>query len=196
VSARLFLLATAGAVLLTGCAEPVSLGSDELACRNGEEGGPANGVVLMAQAVDTASWVPCLDTVPLGWHMSDVQIRDGSGRFWLDSDRDGVRAIEVALTPSCRTGKATEIPSDRNGVRRLEQVSEVSPGYRGARFYVFDGGCLTVRFKIAGDDRAEPLAVATEGIDLLRRTDVEQHVQEETGGRLQLDPVAAEGGGP
>jgi hypothetical protein len=194
VSARLLLLAATGAVLLTGCAEPVSLGSDELACRNGEEAGPANGVVLMAQAVDTASWVPCLDTVPLGWHMSDVQIRDGAGRFWLDSDRDGVRAIEVALTPSCRTGNATEIPSDRSGVRRLEQVSEVSPGYRGARFYVFDGGCLTVRFKISGDDRAEPLAVATEGIDLLRRTDVEQLVHEETDGRLQLDPVPAEGG--
>jgi len=194
VSARLLLLAATGAVLLTGCAEPVSLGSDELACRNGEKAGPANGVVLMAQAVDTASWVPCLDTVPLGWHMSDVQIRDGAGRFWLDSDRDGVRAIEVALTPSCRTGNATEIPSDRSGVRRLEQVSEVSPGYRGARFYVFDGGCLTVRFKISGDDRAEPLAVATEGIDLLRRTDVEQQVHEETDGRLQLDPVPAEGG--
>ena len=194
MSARLLLLAATGAVLLTGCAEPVSLGSDELACRNGEEAGPANGVVLMAQAVDTASWVPCLDTVPLGWHMSDVQIRDGAGRFWLDSDRDGVRAIEVALTPSCRTGNATEIPSDRSGVRRLEQVSEVSPGYRGARFYVFDGGCLTVRFKIAGDDRAEPLAVATEGIDLLHRTDVEQLVHEETDGRLQLDPVPAEGG--
>jgi len=196
VRARLLLLATAGAVLLAGCAEPVSLGSDELACRNGDDTGPANGVVLMAQAVDTASWVPCLDTIPLGWHLSDVQVRDGSGRFWLDSDRGGDRAIEVALTPACRTGNATEIPSDRDGVRRLEQVSEVTPGYRGTRFYVFDGGCLTVHFQIAGDDRAEPLAVATEGIDLLRRTDVEQHVNEETDGRLQLDPVPAEGGRP
>jgi len=196
VNSRLLLLAATGVVLLTGCAEPVSLGSDELACRNGEEAGPANGVVLMAQAVETASWVPCLDTVPLGWHMSDVQIGDGSGRFWLDSDRDGVRAIEVALTASCATRDATEIPSDRDGVRRLERIGEVTPGYRGTRFYVFDGGCLTVHFQIAGDDRAEPLAVATEGIDLLRRTDVEQHVHEETDGRLQLDPVPAEGGRP
>ena len=185
----------AGAVVLAGCAQPVSLRSGELACRVGDDGEPANGVVLMAQAVSSASWVPCLDAVPLGWHMSDVQVRDGSGRFWLDSDRDGVRAIEVVLTASCSTTNATEIPSDRNGVRRLEEVTELSPGYRGTRFYVFDGGCLSVRFQLAGQDRAEPLAVATQGIDLLRRTDVEQLVDDETGGRLQLDPVPEEGGG-
>jgi hypothetical protein len=186
----------AGMVLLAGCGQPVSLGSGELACRSGDEGRPANGVVLMAQAVDSASWVPCLDTVPLGWHLSDVEVRNGSGRFWLDSDRDGVRAIEVALSASCRTRNATEVPSDRDGVRRLERVTELSPGYEGTRFYVFDGGCLSVRFRLGGQDRAEPLAVATEGIDLLRRTDVEQQVRDETGGRLELDPVTAEGGGP
>jgi hypothetical protein len=194
VNARRPVLWAAAAVLLAGCAEPVSLGSDELACRTGDDAEPANGVVLMAQAVDTAAWVPCLDTIPLGWHLSDVEIRDGSGRFWLDSDRDGVRAIEVALTASCATRDATEIPSDRDGVRRLERVGEVTPGYRGTRFYVFDGGCLSVRFQISGDDRVEPLAVATEGIDLLRRTDVEAHVHDESGGRLELDPPPDGGG--
>ncbi len=150
----------------------------------------------MAQAVETAAWVPCLDTVPLGWHLSDLEIRDGSGRFWLDSDRDGVRAIEVALTPSCDPRQATEIPSDREEVRRLEQVTQISPAYVGTRYYVFDGGCLIVYFRLGGDDRAEPLAVATEGIDLVRRTDIEAHVREETGGRLELDPTAPADGMP
>jgi hypothetical protein len=184
------------AVVLAGCAPPASLSGGELACRVCDEGQPANGVVLMAQAVASASWVPCLDAVPLGWHLSDVQVRNGSGRFWLDSDRDGVRAIEVVLSGSCTTRNATEVPSDRDGVRRIERVTELSPGYEGTRFYVFDGGCLSVRFRLGGQDRAEPLAVATEGIDLLRRTDVEQQVRDETGGRLELDPVTAEGGGP
>jgi hypothetical protein len=192
VSARGLGLAAA-AVLLAGCGAPPT-GGTELACRTGHDGGPANGVVLMAQAVESASWVPCLDTIPVGWHLSDIDIHDGSGRFWLDSDRDGVRAIEVSLSASCRTDDATEIPSDRDGVRRLEQVSEVSPGYRGTRFYVFDGGCLAVRFQISGEDRAEPLAVATEGIDLVHRADIEEHVHDETGGRLELDPLPAEGG--
>jgi len=184
----------AGALLLPGCAT-VSLGSDELACRTGDEGQPAHGVVLMAQSVPSSSWVPCLDTVPLGWHMSDVEVRDGSGRFWLDSDRDGTRAIEVKLDSSCDTRRATEIPSDRNGVRRFELVTQVSPVYMGTRFYEFDGGCLAVSFRLGGQDRAEPLAVATEGIDLVNRMDVEQQVRDETGGRLELDPVPVEGAG-
>jgi len=184
------------AFALAGCAQPASLGSTELACRTGDDSAPANGVVLLAQAVDTASQVPCLDTVPMGWHLSDVEVRDGSGRFWLDGDRDGVRAIEVALRPSCDTRAATEIPSDRGGVRRYELVTQISPGYVGTRFYVFDGGCLTVHFRLAGADRAEPLAVATEGIDVVRRADVEAHVHEDSGGRLDLDPPAVEDGGP
>jgi hypothetical protein len=197
VSARRLLPAlTAGALALTGCVQTVSLGSGELACRTGDDGEPANGVVLMAQAVPSASWVPCLDTVPLGWHLSDVRIRDGSGRFWLDGDRDGDRAIEVRLTGSCDTRGATEIPSDRNSVRRYERVTRISPGYAGTRFYVFDGGCLSVHFRLTGQDRAEPLAVATDGIDVVRRTDIELLVHEESGGRLQLDPVATEDGGP
>jgi len=183
----------AGAVLLAGCAQPVSLGSGELACRVGDDGTPANGVVLMAQAVASASRVPCLDTIPLDWHLSDVEVRDGSGRFWLGTDRDGDRLIEVALTASCSTGNATEIPSDQSGVRRMERVTELSPGYRGTSFYRFDGGCLSVRFQLTGQDRGGALAVAAQGIDLLPRADVEQLVHDETGGRLQLDPPPAEG---
>lgn len=193
---RPLLAATAATALLTGCVEVGSPGAGQLACRTGDDGEPANGIVLMAQAVETASWLPCLDNVPLGWHLSEVQIRDGSGQFWLDSDRDGVRAIQVALRGSCDVREATEIPSDREDVRRLERVTRISPQYVGTRYYVFDGGCLAINFNLAGHDRAEPLALATEGIDLLPRADVEAQVHEESGGRLQLGPTATEDGAP
>ena len=186
--------AALGAALLAGCALPVSVGSSELACRTGDDGGPASGVVLMAQSVPTASWVPCLDAVPLGWHLAGVEVRNGSGGFWLGSDRDGVRAIETRLTASCDTRAATEIPSDREGLRRLEQVTQVRPEYVGTRFYVFDGGCLTMSFRLSGDYRAEPLAVATESIDVVRRADVAAHVHVTSGGRLHLDAPAVESG--
>jgi hypothetical protein len=191
VNVRRLLAALAlGAGALAGCGQPVgAAGSTELACRVGDDGEPANGVVLLAQAVPTATWVPCLDTVPLGWRLSDVEVRDGSGRFWFDGDRDGVRAIEVRLTASCDTEGASAIPSDRAGVRRYELVARLVPDYVGTRFYVFRGGCLAVRFQLAGDHRAEPLAVATEGIELFPRSGVEAHVHEESDGLLQLDPA-------
>ena len=100
------------------------------------------------------------------------------------------------LTASCDTRDATEIPSDRAGLRRLEQVTQVHPQYVGTRYYVFDGGCLAMVFRLAGDYRAEPLAVATESIDVVGRADVAAHVHEESGGRLQLDGPAAEDGTP
>ena len=169
----LSLAAALAAALLAGCVTPASLGSDELACRAGDDGEPARGVVLMAQAVPSAAWVPCLDAVPVG-----------------------VRAIEARLTESCDTRDATEIPSDREGLRRLELVTQVHPQYVGTRFYVFDGGCLAMVFRLDGDYRAEPLAVATESIDVVRRANVAAYVHEDSGGRLDLDPPAAEESGP
>ena len=113
----------------------------------------------MAQAVPTASWVQCLEGMPLGWHFSDMDVDRGAARFWLDSDRDGMRAIEIRLTRSCFTSGSTEIPSDRPEMRRLERVSQVTPLYLGRRYYLFDGGCITVVFRLSGENRGEPLAV-------------------------------------
>jgi hypothetical protein len=149
----------------------------------------------MAQSVPSASWVPCLETMPLGWHFSDMDVDRGSARFWLDSDRDGVHAIEIRLTESCDTHGATEIPSDREGMRRLERVTQVTPQYMGRRYYLFDGGCITVVFTLSGENRGEPLAVATQGLGAVTRDDLRALVHDKSDGRLELDPPKTEGGG-
>ncbi|SEL31543.1 hypothetical protein SAMN04515665_11121 [Blastococcus sp. DSM 46786] len=185
--AALLLLGTA---LLAGCGQPVVLGEETLACERGDEGHPANGVVLMAQSVPSAGWVPCLEAMPLGWDLAGLEADETSARFWLDSDRDGVRALEVALTASCDTTAATEIPSEREGMRRWERVGQVSPRYVGTRYYVFAGGCVSVLFRLSGENRSEPLAVATQGIGAVTRDQVRAAVLDQTDGELQLDPPA------
>jgi hypothetical protein len=97
--------------------------------------------------------------------------------------------VEVSLTPSCDTAGATEIPSDREGMRRLERVGRVSPTYAGSRFYLFPGGCLTVRFALAGDSPGEGLALASQAVGVVSRQDLRAQVHEESGGRLSLDPA-------
>jgi hypothetical protein len=186
--------AVLGLFMLSGCAGADPFGSRLVACAEGDDGTPSNGVVLMAQAVPSASWVPCLEGMPLGWHLSDVDVDRGSARFWLDSDRDGMRAIEVRLTESCDTEGATEIPSDRDGMRRLERVTQVSPQYVGRRYYLFEGGCVTVVFTLSGENRGEPLAVATQGLGAVPRAELQALVHEKSGGRLDLDPPATGGG--
>ena len=194
--ASALLLAGVGSVVMSGCVGAASFESELLACEVGDEGAPSNGVVLTAQSVPTASWVPCLNPLPPGWHFTDMNARNGSARFFLDSDRndmDSPRAIEVLLTESCDTSGASRVPSDREGMRRFERVTQVSPTYIGNRYYVFEGGCITVLFTLSGDDRAEPLAVATQIIGTVPRDDLRNLVREESDGRLELDPPESEG---
>jgi hypothetical protein len=53
---------------------------------------------------------------------------------------------------------------------------------------VFDGGCISLMFRLAGKDRSEPLAVATQVIGVVPREDLRELVREQSGGRLELDP--------
>ena len=190
------LVALSGLVLLTGCVQPGELAGGVPTCTPAADDEVANGVVLMAQSVPTASWVPCMATVPLGWRFAGMEASDDAARFWLDSDRDGTHAIEVQLTEDCDTEGAIEIGSDRDGLDRLERVFETSPRYVGTRFYTFDGGCISMLFTLSGQSRGEALAVATEGIDVVSREELRAQVREETHGRLDLDPAEAVEGRP
>jgi hypothetical protein len=49
-----------------------------------------------------------------------------------------------------------------------------------------------VLFTLSGDDRAEPLAVATQIIGTVPRDDLRNLVREESDGRLELDPPESE----
>lgn len=187
------LLALLAGGALTGCAKGSTAITAAPLCRGGDNGaGP--GVILMAQSVSTASLVPCIRTaLPLGWNFDRLEARNGNARFWLDSDRDGPEAIEVRLEPSCDTTGATEVPSDREGLRRLERVQRVSPAYAGERYYVFPGGCVTFVFRLDSDSAGEALAVASQTVGLIGRTEVDDQVRRATGGRLSLDPTTVPG---
>jgi hypothetical protein len=178
-------------LLLSACtSEGASVSLEVPACSVGDDERAANGVVLTAQSVPTASWIPCVDSLPLGWDFAGLDARSGSTRFWLDSDRDGHHAIEVRLDRTCDTEGATPVPTDREGLSRLERVSQVTPEYHGRRFYLFDGGCITVVLTLAGEYRGEPLALVSQGIGVVAREALAAQVHEETGGRLELDPPA------
>lgn len=183
------LSAVVAGVLMAGCAKDSTAVTTEPFCRAGE-GGAGNGVILMAQSVPTASQVPCIrSALPLGWSFHHLLARNGGSQFWLDSDRDGQKAIEVRLTSSCVVDGATEIPSDREGLRRLERVRQTAPAYLGERYYLFAGGCLTFGFDLRGDTPAEGLALATQSIGVVSRDQLRAQVRDSSDGRISLDPT-------
>ncbi len=189
-------LALLAAGCLTGCsgdsADPAAAITDPPACPGGDAGA-GNGVILMAQSVPTAAWAPCLSPLPSGWDFRHLDVRNGISRFWLDSDRDGTKAIEVRLEESCDTAGATEIASDREHMHRLERVRQVSPTYSGERHYVFRGGCLSIVFRLDGDSPGEALALASQAVGVVSREDLQDQVHADSGGRIDLDPSREDG---
>jgi hypothetical protein len=190
---RRLLAAAAACLLLAGCARPVASEFTQARQPFCEVGGvPGSSfVVLMAQAVPSASQLPCVELLPAGWSVSNAFVRDGRARFALDSDRVGMNAVQVVLERTCQLegDKVTRVPSDEPGMRRFEQIGEIRPGvgFTGTRFYLFNGGCVTYRFKFDGEERAGPIGEVTLALSFISRDTLRNFIQETTDGRAQLD---------
>jgi hypothetical protein len=104
-------------------------------------------LVLEAQAVPSATLMPCANSLPGGWSVGGFEVRSGLARFWLDSDRAGARAAEVRLASSCDVAGATQLPPTSRGgpaVQRYEAPAAQQPPAT-VRYYLFTGGCVTYR---------------------------------------------------
>jgi hypothetical protein len=191
---RLLAVATAVA-LLAGCSGTL-VGGDYLqarqpACRyHGRDGNAL--MVLMAQAVPSATQLPCVELLPAGWSVSDVYVRNGRARFALDSDRVGHHAVQVVLEQFCTLGKVTRVPSDHEGTRRYQEVISIEPGrrYRGAVHYLFPGGCVTYRLDFRSDEQARPLGEVSLALGFVSRDALRRMLEDYSDGRVQLDPPA------
>src|SRR4029453_12633016 len=89
--------------------------------------------VLMAQSVPSATLIPCIEALPAGWMYGGSDVNDALARFWLDSDRGGLHAVEVSLTASCRITGAVDVTnstSEGGGRVSLEADEAVTFGLR------------------------------------------------------------------
>ena len=135
-----------------GCSAVASSVSGEA---HGAYGTEERGLLILgAQAVPSATLLPCVVGYPTGWTFAGWHARNGAFGFWLDSDRAGLHAVEVELTPRCDTGSAIEVVpgEDETGTRRFEQPLSLPPNYAADRFYTFEGGCVIYRYRFANAD--------------------------------------------
>jgi hypothetical protein len=133
-SAGTLVAAALVANLLSGCAAGRYRQVD---CSGSEQ----SVIVLIAQAVPSATLIPCLGPLPVGWSYAGSDVGSGLARFWLDSDRAGPHAVEVRLTESCDVSRATRISASAD--RGKATVYRSSGSANETLFYVFDGGCVT-----------------------------------------------------
>jgi hypothetical protein len=134
--------------------------------------------MLMAQSVPSATQLPCLKELPVGWMVSGIQIRDGQTQIWLDSTIAGVHAVEVDLRATCDVTEAVPVPPapDEVGMRSFVQP-DLPPGFSGVRYLLFDGGCVAYRYRFTGDAPPTLALEAEEALSFLPRQTVVERVE-------------------
>jgi len=103
--------------------------------------------ILAAQAVPSATYIPCLAPLPPGWSYGGSKVKAGSVRFWLNSDRAGRHAAELTMSRTCHLPPdSKEVgPTDGTNIHRYEEPTDNHPEASVLHF-TFPGGCITYRF--------------------------------------------------
>jgi tRNA A-37 threonylcarbamoyl transferase component Bud32/membrane-associated phospholipid phosphatase len=146
---------------------------------------------LQAQAVPSASLVPCVELLP-GWRMLGANARNGWSGFTLDHDRAGDHAVVVRLTPACDPAGATELPSQRPGVQHYEQTERRADRFSATWYDRFPGGCVTSRLDSTSDIDGTFATEAPHVLGFVTRQALQQTLAQRSNGRLRLDPAATE----
>lgn len=120
---------------------------------------PGRRLAILAQAVPTAAYVPCIADDDSPWRFSSLTVREGRARLSLVYIDPSARSARVELTPSCDVGSLTPQPTaDEPGVERFVRTSTLSPRLAGVDFARFEGGCVTTTFDLPRDaDASERL---------------------------------------
>jgi membrane-associated phospholipid phosphatase/tRNA A-37 threonylcarbamoyl transferase component Bud32 len=145
---------------------------------------------LQAQAVPSASLVPCAELLP-GWRMLGANARNGWSEFTLNHDQAGNRAVVVRLSPACDPAGATEMPSQRAGVRHYEQIERRTDRFTVIWYDQFPGGCVTSRLRSTTDLQGKFATQAPLVLGFTTRQALQQALAQRSNGRLHLDPTAA-----
>jgi tRNA A-37 threonylcarbamoyl transferase component Bud32/membrane-associated phospholipid phosphatase len=144
---------------------------------------------LMAQSVPSASMVPCVRFLPVGWSVAEVAVNNGRSVLTLDHDRAGDQALVVRLTAACDPAGAVQGPSATAGVRHLQRTESSAGGEFTATWYdLFPGGCVTSRLHLTTDPNGEFAAQAPQVLGFTTRQTLQQALDQRSDGRLHLDP--------
>ena len=159
-----------------------SLNTSDLGCDDQE------ALWLMAQAVPSASAVPCVQLDRPDWSLNDVKVGRGFASIVFDVIQPFQEAaVTVELLPACDLAGSTEISSDQPGARRYIRIDRDATPVRVTRSYTFQGGCMTERFVSAvSPQRLASDASSTFGF--VTRDQLARDLDRRSAGRLQLDP--------
>jgi hypothetical protein len=107
-------------------------------------------LAILAQAVPTAAYVPCVADEDSPWRFSSLTVKDGRARLSLVYIDPEGRSARVELTRRCDTSGASEQPpvAGQADVEHYRRASTLSPRLAGTDYAVFEGGCVTTKYDL------------------------------------------------
>jgi tRNA A-37 threonylcarbamoyl transferase component Bud32/membrane-associated phospholipid phosphatase len=146
---------------------------------------------LQAQAVPSASLVPCVRYLPVGWSLAQVTVNDGRSVITLDHDRAGPAALVVRLSATCQPTGAVAGPSATPGVRHAQRIESPTGQFTATWYDQFPGGCVTSRLHLTSDPNGEFAGQAPQVLGFTSRAALQQALEHRSQGRLHLNPTPA-----
>ncbi|HSL11315.1 MAG TPA: hypothetical protein VLA82_08390 [Actinomycetota bacterium] len=141
--------------------------------------------ILLAQSVPSATRVPCLRELPLGWRFGGMRVTDAGAEMWLSTNTGGVEAVTITFSASCDVGDAEPVnPTlDEAGADVFVDITSTDP-VRGVRYRRFEGGCLTTRYAFPAGSPTTLVREADEALSHVSRFRLVHHVSTDDGAIL------------
>jgi hypothetical protein len=143
--------------------------------------GTGHAMILAAQAVPSAAFLPCIAALPSGWTAANAEIASRKAAFWLDSDQAGPAAVTITLTAACDTSGARQVHSRQPGTHLFERPASLVPQYSEVRYYTFPGGCATYQFRFTRGAPPVLAAAASTALAFVPRSDLVGYIRRTEG---------------
>ncbi|MGH9225457.1 MAG: hypothetical protein ACRD2W_17120, partial [Acidimicrobiales bacterium] len=168
------------ALFIAATGQTINLFSNvrNLPVQRSPECGTSTPVILMAQAVPSASQIPCIAALPSGWEFGSESALNGKAEFSLSSDLSGHRAVVVTLRESCDVRGLRPISTDEVDTERFEAPVTAARAPL-VRTYVFPGGCATYRFSVTAAETPDEVFFAERALAFTPRNRLVEHVRQQ-----------------
>jgi hypothetical protein len=149
---------------------------------------PSGMQVLLAQAVPTASAVPCLRSDAGDWTVTSFHAEDGRARveFSYRYGNDDTATVDLAV--DCDVRAAQEVSSQFDGVREYNRTATRDGRYANEIHYVYPGACTSLRFDLSGRGANLRGAEIAGALGFVSREDLDQQIRTASDEHLHLDP--------
>jgi hypothetical protein len=145
-------------------------------------------LAVLAQAVPTAAYVPCIADEDSPWRFSSLTVEKGRARLSLVYIDPEGRSARVQLSRRCDTSGASEQPPEAGqaDVEHYRRASTLSPRLAGLDYAVFEGGCVTTEYDLPRNaDASERLLDLDTTVALYPRTQLSAELDRQY--HLELD---------